>query len=41
MFVLNFQGSEINLNFQHGMRDFILNGKHAGRQVSVVVFKVY
>lgn len=27
MFVFNFQGSEISLNFQHGMRDFIFNGK--------------
>ena len=23
----NFQGSEISLNFQQGMRDFIFNGK--------------
>ena len=27
----NFQGSGINLNFQHGMRDFILNGKTTAR----------
>ena len=26
---LYFQGSEINLSFQHGMRDFVLNGKPA------------
>lgn len=41
MIVLNqFQGTEINLTFQHGMRDFILNGKAArieGKQASVVL----
>jgi hypothetical protein len=41
MIVLNqFQGTEINLTFQHGMRDFILNGKAArivGKQASVVI----
>jgi hypothetical protein len=39
MFVINFQGSEINLTFQHGMRDFIVNGKHV-KEAEVSAFSL-